>query len=502
MIRLPSLCLFATLAASYPSITYADPVPVAAVIDGVVTLDEAIQLALAKNYSIQVSALGEPIARANLLTEWGAFDPILSASYEYSEDGSPQSADPFGGARPPSSVVETDTYDVSLSGATPWGTSYRLRANTQNQRGTFNSFADNYYTFAGLQVTQPLLRDFGFSSNFYGVRLARTNRKISVWDYRATVTDVITQVIYSYYDLQLAIANLATASRSRDLAQGLLDENQKRFNAGSLSDADVTAARARVASREEAILVARQSVADQRNYLKQLISDDRSLALLDRDLQIAPPTPLPDVTPAPAADFQHALEFRPDFQQARLDVTRADLTRRYRRNQILPRVDLVGSYGYNGLDTTFGQSWDTVRDREIRSYSIGAVVSVPLTFAEQRGRYRSAKLTHQQTELSLARLEQDILIQVGNAAGQIETTRQRIESTTRFLELAQRNLNDELKKLRAGTGSTFFVLEQQERLSAAEIRQAAAYADHQKALAAYDRILGNTLKRHHVSIEE
>lgn len=482
--------------------TAAAPSPALALADGVLTLPEAIQLALAKNYDVQISSLGEPIAGANLLAEWGAFDPVLSGSYFYSEDGNPQSADPFGGSRPPSSIIEADTYEVGVGGATPWGMTYQLGASTQNRRGTFNSFADNYYTFAGLEVTQPLLRGFGFSSNFYGVRIARANRHGSLWDYRQTVTDVITQVIYAYHDLKLAEANLATSERSRELAAGLLDENQKRFQAGSLSDADVTAARARVASREEAILIARQAVATRRNFLKQLISDDRSPALLDHRVEIAPPTALPDLTPTPAADFQRALELRPDYQQARLDVERADLTRRYRRNQVLPRVDLVGSYGYNGLETTFGDSWDTVRDRDSRSYSIGAVVSVPLTFAQQRGRYRAAKLTQQQTELTLARLEQDILVQVGNAAGEIETARQRVESTTRFLQLAQQNLDDELKKLRAGTGSTFFVLEQQERLSSAEIRQAAAAADYQKALAAYDRILGTTLAQHRVSIED
>lgn len=497
---LSALLVVSTL---YPVFSYAaEPAPHQAAADGVLTLEEAIQLALAKNYDIQVSALGEPIARADLLTSWGAFDPVLSGSYSYSEDGSPQSADPFSGQRPPSSIVESDSTSLNVAGHTPWGMSYRVGASTQNQRGTFNAFADNYFTFAGLEVTQPLLRDFGFTAGLYGVRLARAHRHISVWDYRRTAIDVITQVIFGYHDLRVAHANLAIAVRSRDLAQGLLDENQKRFNAGSLSESDVTAARARVASREESILIARQNVSDQRNFLKQLVSDDRSLALLDRALETVPPAPLPDITPAPATDFAQALAQRPDFQQAKLELERADLTTRYRRNQILPRVDLVGSYGYNGLDTTFGDSWDTVRDRDIRSYSIGAVVSVPFTFAQERGRFRAAQLTQQQTELALARLEQDILVQVGNAAGQIETTRQRITSTNRFLELAQKNLDDELKKLRAGTGSTFFVLEQQERLSAAEIRRAAAEADHQKALAAYDRILGRTLTSHRVAIDE
>ncbi|HEX2099933.1 MAG TPA: TolC family protein, partial [Candidatus Synoicihabitans sp.] len=241
----------------------------------VLTLPEAIRLALAKNYSIKVESFGPSIARADLQSAWGRFDPVISGSYFRSEDGNPQSADPFSGARPPSSVVEVDSYDLSLGGLTPWGLSYRLRATTSNQRGTFNAFADNYYTFGGIEVTQPLLRNFGFDANLVTVRLARAARGMSEWDYRAAVTDVITNVIYTYHDLVAAHKNLEISRRSRDLAHGLLLENERRHRAGSISEAEVTEARARVANREEAILFAAQAVRDQENFLKRLISDDR-----------------------------------------------------------------------------------------------------------------------------------------------------------------------------------------------------------------------------------
>jgi outer membrane protein TolC len=61
-------------------------------------------------------------------------------------------------------------------------------------------------------------------------------------------------------------------------------------------------------------------------------------------------------------------------------------------------------------------------------------------------------------------------------------------------------LEAELKRLRAGTGSTFDVLYQQEQLSYAEINEAAAQSDHIKALAEYDRQLGRTLATHHIEL--
>lgn len=467
----------------------------------VLTLREAIQYALAKNYSIKVDAFSTPIARANVLAAWGAFDPVLSARYNYSEDGNPQPTDPTGN-RPPGTVIESDFYDVGIGGLTPWGLSYRLGASTQNRRVSTIGFIDSYYTFAGVEITQPLLRNFGFDANLAFVRLAAAERGMSQWEYRATVMDVVTEVIFAYHDLYFYHKNLETARRSRDLVARLVGENERRYRAGVLSEADVTAARARAASREEAILLAARAVRDQENYLKSLISDERTMDLIDRPLVITEPEPLPPITPNPAVDFRRALEQRPDYQRTQLLVRRADVNRRYRRNQLLPRVDLVGSYGYNGLDRDFSESRRQVADREIRSYSIGAVVSVPLTFATERGNYRSAKLSHQQAETALEQLEQTIVVQVGNAAGQIETAAERVEATRRSRELEQQNLEAEEKKLRSGTGNTFFVLQQQEFLANTEIRAYRAAADYQKALAAYDRQIGDTLSRHRIVIDD
>lgn len=464
------------------------------------TLEEAIQRALAKNYTIQIRALGFDIARGNLLAEWGRYDPVLSGSFAHDEDGSPQSADPFSGARPPSSIVETDSVDLSLQGTTPWGLNYRLRANRQNRRGTFNAFADNYFTFAGVEVTQPLLRGFGIAASFGTVQIARADRSLSEWDYRAAVIDTITQVIFAYHDLMVAQTNLDSTRRSRDLAASVLKENEVRARVGGMSESDVIEARARVASREEAILIAERTLLEQKNVLKQLISDERTPALLGADFTVVPPTPLPPRTPSPATDFRPALDRRPDYQQALLLVERARINRNLRRNQLLPRVDFVASYGYNGLDSDSRESRRQVEDRESRSYSAGAVVSLPLTLTQERGRYRAAKFTLQQAETQLAQVEQSVVVRLGNAAGQIETTRQRIAATRLARELAQQNLDAELKKLRAGTGSTFFVLNQQELLSTAEFREARALADHQRALAEYDRQLGTTLESHRVTL--
>ncbi|MBL9214065.1 MAG: TolC family protein [Opitutaceae bacterium] len=465
-----------------------------------ITLDDAIRRALAKNFSIQVQGFDAAIAAARVTEALGKFDPALNGSYTFSQDRNPLLSFTPAGQRN-TTVDQVDTYDVSVGGLLPWGMTYRLGASTTNARGTFNAYADNYESFAGASGSLPLLRNFGFGPTLASIRIAMANRGISAWQYRAAAIDLITAVTFAYHDLNLAYANLRSAIRSRELAASLLAENEKRFRVGSMSEFDVNSARSRVANREEAILLAQRAVGVAENALKQLITDERSPALLQRRLVIVPPPTPPIVVVDAAADFRTALAQRPDYAQARLALQRDGINARLQRNQLLPRVDLVGSYGYNGYDAERAVSRHQVQDQEYKSYSWGVVVSVPLSLTTERGRYRAARLQQRQSETELARIEQDIVVRVGNAAGQIETTQQRIQAAREARALAQTILDAEVKRLRAGQSSTFFVLQQQEIVSSLEVSESRALSDYAKALAEYDRQLGVTLERLRITVE-
>lgn len=465
-----------------------------------ITLQDAIHRALVKNYAIKSDAFDVSVATARVMEQFGIFDPKITGSYNYSDSETPQLIDPATGVRPAALFNKNDSYSLGLNGVMPWGLNYTVSADSGNSRGTSNSFADNYTSFAGVSGRQPLLRDFGFGATTAQIRIALTNRNISEWQFKQSVIDTLTRVIFAYYDLDYAYAQYRSVLRSRDSTAALVAENEKRYKVGQMSEFDVTQARGRLALREEGVIFSQRQILDAENNLKALISDDRTAKLLDWRIQIDPfPTP-PVVVVNAALDFLEALKKRPDYQQAQLALKRGDINYRYQRNQLLPRVDLVGSYGYSGYDGARNVSRDMVRHEDYRSYSYGVQVTVPLTFTAERGRYRAAKFQRRQAETNLQRIEQDIVVSVGNAAGQIESARQRVDATRAARELGQQTLDAEVKRLRAGTGSTFFVLQQQELLSSLEISEARALADYNKAIAEYDRQLGTTLEKLNVSL--
>jgi outer membrane protein TolC len=451
------------------------------------TLEGAIRFALQRNQALKVSAFTPDIARANVLAEFGRFDPALTFRRTVAESEMPVSRSPL-----VTQLTKEDDYSLSLGGLAPWGLTYSLTATANNQRGTFNRFTDNYVTFGGVSVTQPLLRGFGFGATLAGLRIAKADRSISDWQHKQTVIDVVTSVVVVYNNLVQARENVRIARLSRDLTAQLVDQNEKRNRIGQISDADVLQARARLASREETVLFAVRSAEDTQNQLRQLIGDT-AFANVGTGLELADPPAPAAVTVSLADDLKRAYDQRPDYQAARLGVTKRRASSTLAQNQLLPRVDFVGSYGYSGVDRDFSTARGQVRDQDARAYSAGVVVSLPLTFAEGRGRARAAKLGLRQSEADLVRLEQEIAVDITAAAGQVETTRQRVAAAKHALDLSEQSLAAEQKKFTAGTSSTFLVLQSQDQLAQVQSSYARALADQRRALANYDRELGRTL---------
>ncbi len=456
------------------------------------TLEDAIRLGLEHNRQLKVSAFSRDIARANVLASYGAFDPAITFRRSYRQENTPVSINPF--AR---QFVQTDNYELSLGGLMPWGLTYSIGGTAENERGTFNQFSDQYAAFGGLSMTQPLLRGAGFGATLAPLRVAKANRNISDWEHRQTIIDTVTNVVFAYNALQQAQEELRIARASRTLAAALLDGNIKRNRIGALSDADVIQARARVANREEAILFAQRSVHKLENELRALLGESQFKPEAD-NLEIVLLPPAASLTVDPAGALNEALKLRPDYQSAKLGITIRRTLTTAAQNQLLPQVDFVGSYGYSGLDRSFAASRAQVRSNDNRAYSAGVVVTVPLTFAEGRGRARASKLALRQAETNLERLEQDIALEVAAAIDQLGITHQRVEATSRARELASQALQAEQKRFEAGASSTFLVLQLQEQLAGVERNQAAALTEERRAVASYERTTGVTLERRHI----
>jgi outer membrane protein len=455
------------------------------------SLREAIRMAVAKNFVIESEALSPLIASARVQSQLGRFDPNLEVRGSRTERTTR-----FGPDAGNRLVTDVDDYFAGITGTTPLGTDYEIGAGATYREDAPND--ENWATGLRLGVRQPLLRDFGPAANLAGLRLARADAEGSEWQYRQRVIDVITQTFFVYNEIYFANENLRAAERSRDLARQLLSDNEKRADIGVMSPLDVTSARAEAAAREEGVILARRQVRDNENFLKQLITKD-TLSLLDVRIEIEPPPPPATDNVEIGPGIRDALALRPDFQQAQLELRRRHINLAFSKNQALPRFDLTGSLDLNGLGGDFGGTFSDF-GRNDRTWSAGGVFSMPIPNRTARGNLDAARLAVRQALIELQRLEQEIIVRVDNAAGQVTTGLERIRSTAQSLELATESLRAGQERLGAGSGTTFEVLELQQRLAAAEAAAIRARSDLNNAVSEFQRQTGTTLRAHAIEL--
>lgn len=460
------------------------------------TLGDAIRLALQKNKAFHVASFDRGISRAQLLQARGQFEPSLVISRNFNETQFNSSIGPI----PVFDQTKTDTYSAGIQGLLPFGTQYSITGSTVEVRDVYNGITKNFETFGGFQVTQPLLKGFGFSANLANVRIAKANRAISDYTYRQSAIDTVTNVVVAYSNLLLAHDQLNSAEKARAQALELLADNEKSFGVGSISQSDVLTSRAYAAQYEESILIAQRAIRDAQNQLRELIGEDTFLE--DEALLTLEPMAVPEVKVDRHADLERALAMRPDYQQQRLAIVKNRTLESSAANGLLPEVDFVGGYGYNGSASTFSASRQMVQDHQNPSVGAGITLTVPLAFASARGGYRAARLQRAQAEADLRRLEADIAVSVANAAGQIETARKRVAADRAAYDLAKQALEAEEKKKKAGTSSTLAVAQQQNFVVNIESSISYALAAERQAVAAYDQALGTTLERYQVKLED
>lgn len=462
------------------------------------TLDSAVRMAIAKNFTIEVQRFDPQIARAGVTRELGRFDPVFDLSALRSET---TQRDLFTGGvhRPFNNVTRTDRFSTGLSGLTPWGLRYDALLGIRNNTGTFSRFDEDFGSNARISLVQPLLRDFGTAANLTSLRIARNNVLVSEWALRKSIIDTVTTTNFVYNELHLAHENLVVAQRSRDLALQLLADNTRRAEIGVMSPLNITTARAEAAARQEGVILAFRQVKDNENFLKQLVTREME-PMLSVTIEIEPPVSPPFTANVPGG-IADALTLRPDYRQALLDLQRRNIQLAFTKNQALPRLDLTGSLNLLGFDNDPGTSVDRIARRDQTEWTAGAIFSVPLPNREGQGNVLAARLSTAQSLVNLQRLEQQIVVDVDNASGQIITGRERIASTSEARKLAQESLDAGEERLRAGTGTTFEVLELQDKLATAEFAEARSRADYNKAVGEYQRQTGTTLRVYNVIIE-
>lgn len=475
------------------------------------TLQAAIERALAHNDQVAIQRLNPKIQGEQVKMAEAVFDWNFESSYTYQSIDTPQNAEDYvatgGGvanysdtvfgadgqvAPATADLLEPNIYheqntieEVSFTKKFSPGTTVEVGStlteliNDLNQQSDSSMFTPEYETFTGITITQPLLKDGGMSANLSEIRIAKSNLALADLEWKAQTAMLVGNVMKAYYDVVFAYENMTIQRDAIELAEKLLEDSRKRLKEGVAPPNDVNVAEGGVYLRKEEALLAESMYMERQNALQLLF---KTVDESGKAVRIQPVDPLSDAVtiPSRAELLDCAWSNRYEVRQTDEVVRQRRDQTSFAKNQIKPRLDVVVSGGMHGLDGTQGDSYSDAYDGQGPEWAAGVTFSVPISFGRQKAQYRLAKHQEDQAEMDADRVKVQASLEIDTVLSRLNIDQQRLTTARKSREVALKTLDAETARLKEGVTTSFQVLEYQKDYAKTRSREVAALADINK----------------------
>jgi len=476
------------------------------------SLKEVIQKTLENNLGIAVQRYESKIKKVNIITEEADFDVILSLEATDSNNELP-SANTF--IKPPVVKTKEQEWKLGLSQKLKLGTEYEFNFSGRKNKtnSAFDGLRPEYDTRVELNLTQPLLKNFGVDTNSADIYIAKNNLDISDFEFKEKVIEILGNTENVYWDLVFSREDLQVQLKSVARAKDLERRVRAQVEVGTMAPLEILQAQSGVASREEAVIQVNKDIGDNEDDLKNILnmdfgSNEGMREILPRDkpsFSMSEPIDL-------GASIKTALQKRPDYLTKKKELDSKNILVQFNENQLYPSLDLIASFGLNGLsgdaqsltagefDGNYGDSIDRAFSGDFLSWEAGVKFSYPLGNRAAKSRLLASKLESSQLLMEIKDLEKTIILEVREAVRQIKTDVKRIQAARIARKLAEEKLSAEEKKFEVGLSTSFNVLEFQTDLAEEQSSELKAIVDYKKSRVNFRSVLATTLENYNIKL--
>ena len=487
------------------------------------TLGDCLQQALQHNLDLRVAQLNPESANYGITFQKAVFDPVLGANAGYSSSPSDQTQEidqisPVAAATT-SKNNNTNTQwqgAVSLTQALDFGANYAVTLTRTSQSleqtgfdprtGLFTSSTQKPKTWdLGVQFRLPLLKGFGREVNRSAIILAANNSRLSEEDLRLSAMTTAKSTEDAYWDVAAARAGVNVANQSLKLAEDLYTLNKKKVEVGTLAPIEITQSEAGVASRQEGVITAENTLRNTEDNLRRLLAIPPNDPLWSKRIVPADkPSEQPVAIDLDAA-LSTAMERRPEIQSARVKLESQQLNERVAKKLTRHQLDLqanLDSSRLNYISQTVSpcgagciNQVNTSTDATDQPvWRVALVYTYPFGNRSAKSNYAIAQVGREQAEIAEASAEQNIRVDVRTAARAVQSGAERVAAAKANTVLQQKTVDAELKKFENGMSTSFEVLRIQTDLTSAQLAEIQALLDYNKALSDFERAKGTLLE--------
>jgi len=481
-------------------------------------LSDYLQEVLQHNESIQAQMFEAEANRRKARGEYGIFEPDFKTSLLRESNQRTNNVQEQAAQSGQSSFSERNTiYDGGVESLFPTGGKIRLGATQSDLVNNVNpnplaflggapltNFTQQYQTFVGATVTQPLLKNAGFTPTLAAIRLAALDSEIAFQQYRRQLMATIYQSEGAYWNLYYAQEQVRFFDDSVAVAQNVLDDSREKLSAGQGAELDVMEAQSALALRNTKRNDAMQNYYDAVGHLQtltgsapmpyQIGSGGSAIRVVDEPGETNVPLSYAD-------SFYQAFELNPDYLIQQEKMNQENVRLGFARNQLLPELNFKAGYGYNGLGVTPGESWNVAVSQNFPSWSLGLELTVPLGGnIKGRNAYSAARLNLQQAYLNLRGAQTEIGNALNVSIQKAQAWQQSIQSYKTVVHYNEELLKTEFERLKAGTVEARKVLEVEADLLDSRQELASALTRHRRALLEVELNSGTILKQRGLDI--
>lgn len=434
------------------------------------TLGEAMRLGRMHNVGLRAAEVVPQQARLDLLFAEAGFEPELYGYTGYGESQA-NARNEF------SPAVNSTTIDAQLG--------WRQRVVTGGlidlafQPTRFESsesgglFPDRQFQSEwSASYRQPLLRSAWTDYGLAQVNTARFRQSQAEHDYERAVQDTLLAIVVAYWELSFSRENWRVVAAALDVALEQLRITDERIRVQALAPRDRIADEAEIARRREELIFADNAIAAREDELRRLLYDGQDRLLWQINLR--PTSPIEPAARAGELEFEAlaeiAMSHRPDIRALRASVAAAEITLLETERDTLPSLDLVSSYGSDGVRDQFHDSFRDAIDQQSPDWSVRLEFAVSIGNNAARSRAQKARLEVERQRRVLHATSLDVAKEVRDAVRNLGSLAQSQLASAESVRLANTNLETEQVKLQIGSSTAFEVQRRNQELREAKSR--------------------------------
>jgi outer membrane protein len=364
---------------------------------------------------------------------------------------------------------------------------------------------------------QPLLQGYGVALNTRRIRVARNNIGAARETFRGQLLTLVSSVLNLYWSLVSANEELRMRQHALEVTQKFFDDTKTEINLGALPRVELPRAEAEAANRRQDVVIAASNVRLQEASLK-----DQLVRREDPTIDAAPIVCL-DAIDVPAEDtlpplkdlVASAMAKRPDVAVAKITDRNAAISAIGTENGLLPTlIAYTGAYDRGasgtaqaGANPTFVGGYGTALSQIIRrdfptEYAGLVLQSLPIRNRQAQADYGIEQLQLQASQLTGQRDNNNIAVNVSNQLIALQQARARYATAVTTRKLQEQVIADDQKKFTFGTATFSTLIIDQRTLVNAQISEVGALSAYARARVSLDQVLGETLERNNISLEE